>query len=58
MLIGLDCVPPALAFERGSSLMPNLSRPEGARRVGAAALDHAADHGAGLDQHGERSRPG
>src|SRR6476469_3099685 len=25
MLIGLDCVPPALAFERGSSLMPNLS---------------------------------
>ncbi|MFT3927567.1 MAG: alkaline phosphatase family protein [Myxococcales bacterium] len=25
MLIGLDCVPPALAFERGASLMPNLA---------------------------------
>ena len=25
MLIGLDCVPPALAFERGGALMPNLS---------------------------------
>lgn len=25
MLIGLDCVPPALAFERGDTLMPNLS---------------------------------
>jgi predicted AlkP superfamily phosphohydrolase/phosphomutase len=25
MLIGLDCVPPALAFQRGAELMPNLA---------------------------------